>query len=45
MCNPTLCVARANRYQMPAFRNDEYLISSVFADLRLTAQQVFTSAK
>ncbi|YAF93928.1 MAG: Uma2 family endonuclease [Nodularia sp. CChRGM 3473] len=41
----TICNLQSDRYQMQAFRGEEYLMSSIFPDLRLTAQQVFTSGE
>ncbi|MDM9380815.1 Uma2 family endonuclease [Chlorogloeopsis sp. ULAP01] len=41
----TICNLQSDRYQMQAFRGQEYLMSSIFPDLRLTAQQVFRSAE
>jgi Uma2 family endonuclease len=41
----TICNLQSDHYQMQAFRGEEYLMSSIFPDLRLTAQQVFTSGE
>jgi Uma2 family endonuclease len=41
----TICNLQSDRYQMQAFRGEEYLMSYIFPDLRLTAQQVFTSGE
>lgn len=40
----TICNLVEDEYQKRLFRGDERLVSSIFSDLQLTAQQVLTSA-
>lgn len=40
----TICTLVEDEYQKRLFRNDELLVSSIFSELRLTAQQIFAAA-
>lgn len=40
----TICTLVEDEYQKRLFRNDEQLVSSIFSELRLTAQQIFAAA-
>ena len=40
----TICKLVEDEYHKRLFRNDELLVSSIFSNLRLTAQQIFGSA-
>ncbi len=41
----TICTLIEDEYQKRLFRNDERLVSSIFSELRLTAQQIFAAAQ
>lgn len=41
----TVCTLQGDRYEMQKFRGEDSLISLIFPELRLTAQQVFKSAE
>jgi len=41
----TICTLREDEYQKQLFQNDDPLISSIFPDLQLTAQQIFAAAR
>lgn len=40
----TICTLVKDEYQKRLFRSDELLLSSIFTELRLTAQQIFAAA-
>ena len=40
----TICTLNEDEYQKRLFRGDELLVSSIFPELRLTAQQIFAAA-
>ncbi|OCR00760.1 hypothetical protein BCD67_15480 [Oscillatoriales cyanobacterium USR001] len=39
----TICTLQGDKYQKQLFQNDDRLISSIFPNLQLTAQKIFTS--
>ncbi|HCV32338.1 MAG TPA: hypothetical protein DGO89_20600 [Microcoleaceae bacterium UBA9251] len=41
----TICTLREDEYQKQLFQNDDRLISSIFPDLQLTAQQIFAAGR
>ncbi len=41
----TICTLREDEYQKQLFQNDDLLISSIFPDLQLTAQQIFAAGR
>lgn len=41
----TICTLREDEYQKQLFQNGSRLISSIFPDLQLTAQQIFAAGR
>ena len=41
----TICTLQDDEYQKQLFQNDDRLISSIFPDLQLTAQQIFVAGR
>ncbi|MEG4377367.1 Uma2 family endonuclease, partial [Microcoleus sp. M2_B4] len=41
----TICTLREDEYQKQLFQNDDRLISSMFPELQLTAQQIFAAGR